>query len=101
MHKQTSRTFHAAGTGGDITWDGTKLRVAQFGGPTDEHVEPALTNDAMFVAQAQRFLFNWSSADTAASLAAAADSLAIVDAARRSMLSRVAEPVHRVPITEE
>ena len=103
MHKKTSRSFHIAGTGGDIMWDGAenRLRVTQFGGPVEEHIEQPFANDAMFVAQAQRFLFNWSSADTAASLAAAADSLSIVDAARRSMISRVAEPVHRVPITEE
>jgi predicted dehydrogenase len=103
MHKKPSRSFHVAGTAGDITWDGQKnsLCITRFGRATEDDIDLTVTNDAMFIAQAERFLFHWPPAETRASLAAAADSLAVVDAARRSMLSRKAEPVYRIPITEE
>ncbi len=100
MHAKPSRSFHIAGTSGDLKWDSTdnQLSITQFNGASEDSTDPAPTNDAMFIAQAEAFLFNWSSANTVASLAAASDSLAVVDAAKRSMLSRAAEPVHRIPI---
>ena len=54
----------------------------------------------MFLAQAERFLFNWTVDDTKESLASAAGSLAIVEAARRSMLSGAAESVENSFMSE-
>ncbi len=87
MHKKPSRSFHVAGTDGDIHWDGTvnRLTVTPFSGADGEQDDTAFTNDAMFVAQAERFLFGWTADDSKESLASAAGSLAIVEAARRSM----------------
>lgn len=95
MHKKVSRSFHIAGTDGDIFWDGAtnRLIVTPFAAATEEHADPAFMNDAMFLAQAERFLFNWTVDDTKESLASAAGSLAIVETARRSMLSGAAESV--------
>jgi len=96
MHKKPSRNFHIAGTEGDIRWEesGNRLVVTPFAGVAEEHADPAFGNDAMFVAQAKRFLFNWTADDTKESLATAAGSLAIAEAARRSMLSGRAESVN-------
>ena len=98
MHAKPSRSFHIAGTVGDIKWDSTdnRLSITKFNGTAEEIYESKSTNDAMFISQAKTFLFNWSYVDTVSSLAAAADSLAVVDAARRSMLSQAAEPVHQI-----
>jgi predicted dehydrogenase len=98
MHKKQSRSFHIIGTEGDISWDGAtnRLDVSPFNSNTESHADPTYTNDAMFVAQAKRFLSNWSADDTRESLASAANSLAIVEAARCSMMSGRAEPVDRV-----
>jgi predicted dehydrogenase len=95
MHKRPSRSFHIAGTEGDIFWDEAtnKLNVTPFTTSTEDYSAPTLTNDAMFVAQAQRFLTNWTLEDSKKSLSIAANSLAIVEAAKRSMLSGRAEPV--------
>jgi predicted dehydrogenase len=95
MHKNISRSFHIAGTEGDIFWDGieNRLEVIPFVGSTDKCDNLILTNDAMFTAQAKRFLSNWTAGDTRESLDSAAGSLAIVEAAKRSMLTRRAEPV--------
>ncbi len=95
MHKKISRSFHIAGTGGDIHWDGegNKLVVTPFASEAEEHADPAFTNDAMFIAQAERFLFSWTATDTKESLEAAAGSLAIVEAARCSLSSGCAEAV--------
>jgi predicted dehydrogenase len=95
MHKRPSRSFHIAGTDGDIFWDEATdtLNVAPFTTSTEVHYAPAVTNDAMFVAQAERFLTNWTLDDSKKSLSTAATSLAIVEAAKRSMHSGSAEPV--------
>ena len=101
MHAKPSRSFHIAGKTGDLKWDSTdnRLSITQFNGRTADCTDSAFTNDAMYISQAEEFLFNWSSAKTFASLAAASDSLAVVDAARRSMVSRAAESVRRIPIS--
>lgn len=95
MHKKPSRRFHVAGTEGDIVWDadGNRLTITRFGEPVDERSDPQFSNDAMFVAQARRFVSDWTPADSRESLAAAGGSLAVVDAARRSMASGCSEPV--------
>jgi predicted dehydrogenase len=95
MHKKPSRSFHVAGTDGDIHWDGTsnKLTVTPFSGADEELDDTPFSHDAMFVAQAERFLSGWTVDDTKESLASAAGSLAIVEAARRSIYSGVVELV--------
>jgi predicted dehydrogenase len=95
MHKKPSRSFHVAGTDGDIHWDGTsnRLTVTPFSGADEELDDTPFSHDAMFVAQAERFLSGWTVDDTKESLASAAGSLAIVEAARRSIHSGVVESV--------
>ena len=97
MHKKPCRSFHIAGSEGDIKWDGdnNRLSVTRFDSDTEDTDELFITNDAMFVTQAEKFVSNWSSSDTITSLAAAKESLAVVDAARRSMISCAVEQVHR------
>ncbi len=95
MHQPPARRFHVAGTDGDVTWDadGNSLRVTTRQGPPEILADPSLGNDAMFVAQAEQFLASWTPADTDEALDAAAGSLAIVEAAKRSMATGLAEPV--------
>ncbi len=95
MHKRPSRSFHVAGTDGDIHWDGAanRLTVTPFSGADEQQDDTVFTNDAMFVAQAERFISGWTVGDTKESLASAAGSLAIVEAARRSMQSGLTELV--------
>jgi len=94
-HKKTSRSFHIAGTDGDMFWneDGNRLELTPSEGKAQIYTEPDLKNDAMFEAQAKRFLSGWSLDDTKASLAAATGSLVIVEAARRSLESKKLEAV--------
>jgi predicted dehydrogenase len=94
-HKKTSRSFHIAATEGDITWieEGNKLVITPFGKEPQAQAMPDLKNDAMFEAQAKRFLTDWTLDDSKSSLYAAAGSLAVVDAARRSLVSKKAEAV--------
>ncbi len=95
MHKKTSRSFHIAGSEGNIVWneEGNQLTVTPFGNTPEIFVEPGYSNDSMFMAQANYFLKSWKESDTNESLRAAEVSLVIVDAARRSMLSKQAEAV--------
>lgn len=97
MHPKPSRSFHVAGTNGSIHWDGSQnqLVVDSADGTRDVITDPGLTNDAMFFAQAERFVSHWCLADTVESLTAAGGSLAIVEAARRSMESKRAERVDK------
>lgn len=92
MHERPARHFHIAGTAGDISWDadGNRLTVNR-----DAVTDASFPNDAMFEAQAQRFLNGWSAADSRIALDAAGGSLAVVAAARASMASGRAEPVQR------
>ena len=95
MHAKPSRSFHIAGSEGDIKWDGNsgRLSISRFDGAEEDEINQEIPNDSMFISQAEKFLFNWSSDDTRFSLAAAADSLAVVEAARRSLSSRAVEQV--------
>lgn len=95
LHEKISRSFHIAGTNGDISWDeeGNKLTVAPFAAKAEVYAKPDFANDDMFVSQAERFLHNWTLNDTKESLAAAEGSLAVVEAAKRSINSGEAEPV--------
>ncbi len=96
MHEKTSRTFHIAGIAGDIKWDGNNnhLSVISFDGEIEVTDSKETTNDEMFIAQAEKFVSDWSSDNTSDSLASAANSLAVVDAARRSMCSGGVERIH-------
>ena len=102
MHKKTSRSFHIAGTDGDIFWDEAtnRLIITPFTAAIEEYADPTFTNDAMFLAQAERFLFSWTVDDTKESLASAASSLAMVETARRSMLSGAVESVENSFMSE-
>ncbi|MDA8382265.1 MAG: Gfo/Idh/MocA family oxidoreductase [Betaproteobacteria bacterium] len=95
MQKRPNRTFQITGTSGTIEWNAqeNKLAICGADGSKEVDVLPELSNDSMFVDQAKHLLFNWTPEDTLGSLAAAADSLAVVEAAKRSMASRRAEPV--------
>ncbi len=102
MHKKPSRSFHIAGTNGDIQWDDATggLTVTPFLGAEERVESNAFTNDSMFVRQAERFLSGWTLGDTRESLASAAGSLAIIEAARRSMLSNCTESVDSSYVTD-
>lgn len=95
MHKRPSRTFHISGTGGDIFWDDSTntLTVLPFNALPQFHSVTSVSNDEMFLTQAERFLTNWTIDDTISSLAAAANALSIVEAAKLSMKSGRAESV--------
>ena len=97
-HKKPSRSFHIVGTDGDISWneEGNRLVVTRFGMEPQMHTVPDFKNDDMFIAQAKRFLSHWTLDDTKAyPLRAAAGSLVIVDAARRSLASGGVEAVKK------
>ena len=98
VHRTVSRRLHVAGTHGDIVWDAppNRLVVTTAIGEAETLTDAEYTNDAMFVAQARRFLFDWTPQDSRDSFAAAAASLAVVDSAKRSMKSGCAEPVQMV-----
>lgn len=97
MHQRPSRRIHIAGTDGDIEWSDREncLRMVSFSGEAEEFRKPGLTNDDMFIAQAESFLKGWSVENTKESIAAAGNSLAIVEAARRSLGSGQVERVVR------
>ena len=96
MHKKQSRNFHIAGSSGDITWDGSsnKLTFSSFDDKNNSFTdnEPT-TNDDMFYNQARKFINDWSTKDTELSLNSASSSLAIVAAAKKSIISRQIEKV--------
>ena len=88
IHKNKSRSFYIAGTTGHISWDEVDNKLIHKTLDTSEQFTVSLfSNDSMFVAQASQFLSNWTSNDTKESLASAYASLAIVEAAKRSMES--------------
>jgi predicted dehydrogenase len=93
MHGAQGRNFHIAGTKGDISWtaSGTRLVTQQFPNSAKSVAEEAFAPDAMFEAQARAFVHDWSRERTYESLTAAEHSLAVVEAARRSMVSGRAE----------
>jgi len=90
MHARPSRRFHIAGSGGDIVWDADGNRLTVDGRVT---ADPAYANDSMFDAQAAHFLEDWNHDDSRRALESAGASLAIVAAARGSLISGRAEPV--------
>lgn len=96
MHGKSSRSFHIAGSEGDISWDEKDNRLVVFSQTSggEESSDPGYSNNAMFVAQAKQFLLYWTAGDTANSLNSAAASLAIVEAAKRSLASGLSEKIN-------
>jgi len=93
MHGKPSRSFHIAGTLGDIIWTGeeNQLSFTNFESCREEKSVGVLTNDQLFINQAEKFLFGWSASNTFESLTAAKNSLAVVEAAKKSMQSKTVE----------
>jgi len=89
LHNKNTRSIHIVGSKGDIVWDGTDNRLVVSSKNLDDEVvsNASYRNDEMFEAQARKYLSNWTTTDTEESLNSAAASLAIVDAARKSMQS--------------
>lgn len=97
MHKKQSRSFHIAGSKGDISWSDSKdeLELEFFNDKKEtKNYNQIVLNDDMFYEQAKRFLDNWDKNDTIKSLNSASSSLAIVEAAKRSMKSGRKEKVY-------
>ena len=61
--------------------------------PVEEFDAPGFTNDSMFISQAQHFINNWKSSDTQQALLSAGYSLAIIEAARLSMINGKVENI--------
>ena len=96
MHKKQSRNFHIAGSSGDITWDSStnKLTFSSFDDKNNSFTDnDPTTNDDMFYNQARKFINDWSLDDTKLSLNSASCSLAIVEAAKKSIISNQIEKI--------
>jgi len=93
MHGKPSRSFHIAGTLGDLKWSGDEYQLSftNFESCPEEKSVDVVTNDQLFISQAKKFLFEWSTSNTRDSLASAKNSLAVVEAAKRSMQSKAIE----------
>ena len=104
MHKKQSRSFHVAGSEGDISWSDSKdeLNIKFFNEKEeikkDNQIVP---NDEMFYDQAKKFLDDWDKFDTIKSLNSASSSLAIVEAAKKSIKSGKKEKVYSELIINE
>ena len=88
MHKKQSRSFHIAGSMGDITWSDSKdeLKIEFFNDKKKiRNNEQVVSNDDMFYSQAKKFINDWDINDTITSLNSASSSLAIVETAKKSM----------------
>ena len=96
MHKKQSRNFNIAGSRGDVSWSDSKdeLKIEFFNNETEsKNDDLVVLNDDMFYNQARKFLGDWDENDTIKSLNAASSSLAIVEAAKKSMNSGKKEKV--------
>ncbi len=102
MHITKTRSFHIAAARGDIKWqeESNRLTVMSADGSKEEFSAPEFTNDTMFTNQAKEFISSWSSEKTNQSIDSAYASLAIVLAAKRSMLSGQAEPIDHSLLTK-
>lgn len=103
MHTNKSRSFHIAGTSGDISWDEAenKMICKTNGKDPLEFSLPVFSNDAMFIAQAKDFLSNWDNTSTQNSLDAAYVSLAIVLAAKTSMRTGNVEKLPQTAVKKQ
>lgn len=97
MHKKQSRSFNIAGSRGDVSWSDSKdeLKIEFFNNEKDsKNDDQVVLNDDMFYNQARKFLDDWDENDTIKSLNSASSSLAIVEAAKKSMKSGKKEKVY-------
>lgn len=96
MHKKQSRNFHIAGNNADITWNDTnnELIISSFDNESDSLIDKSLIeNDDMFYNQTKKFISNWDNNDTVIALNSASSSLAIVEAAKKSLSSGKKEKI--------
>ena len=96
MHKKQSRNFHITGSLGDISWDSSsnKLVYSSFKDNEENFIDKKnVNNDDMFYIQARKFINDWSIEDTELALNSASSSLAIVEAAKKSIISGKIEKV--------
>lgn len=95
VHKKRMRNFHIAGTEGSLIWneESNILSYSPNAGKLEEFSTPEFTNDSMFINQAQHFINNWKMSDSEHALLSAGCSLAIVEAARLSMLNGKVENI--------
>ena len=96
MQQRPERGLSIAGTRGHLHWtaDGNRLTHTDYAsGQTRDWTDPAFANDAMFAAQADALLADFTPAANAEHLRAAWASQAIVAAARRAMAERQAVPL--------
>lgn len=93
LHNKVSRDFQIIGQRGDICWNGESgtLEIASANAKIDIRETKSVANDEMFFEQANKFLGNWSHADSQNSLNAAFATLSIVQAAKKSMKTGQAE----------
>jgi len=89
VNKNKARNFNIIGDNGSIEWNETEnnLKVYNNNRKTDIYLEKDLTNDKLFFDQAYKFINNWTLEDSKNSLESAGNSLAIVIAAKKSLLS--------------
>ena len=93
MQKQPRRGLEIAGTGGHLSWtaDGNRLVHTNCGdGPGGEWSDPTYSNDAMFEAQADALLNDFTQSENDEHLRAAWATQAIVAAAHRAMKEKQA-----------
>ena len=94
MQRHNRRDFSISGSLGYLGWtqNGNVLSVLDYGsGASETQTESNFINDDMFINQADFFLKN-ASEDTATQLEAAQVSVAVVEAAKLSMISGREEP---------
>lgn len=95
MQRHNHRRLFIAGTDGYVEWDqdGNRLLAEDYGtGQKDAREDPGFANDDMFTAQTQHFVREFGPQDSGGYLDAARQSLAVVEAARKSMAT--GEMVH-------
>jgi len=98
MHENTKRNFHIAGSNGEISWDeqNNTLTVNTYNDEPKEFSDSSFSNDDMFIEQAKQFATNWSNEKTITSLESASASLAIVEAAKKSINSKEKEIINYI-----
>lgn len=90
MQRHNRRRLFIAGTDGYVEWDqdGNRLLAENYkSGEKEAQEDPGFTNDDMFTAQTRYFVDEFGPRDSAGYLDAARQSLAVVEAARQSMIS--------------
>lgn len=97
IHKNKSRSFFIAGTDGDLSWNETDNTLVHGTSNGKEHFPvSSFSNDDMFIAQSTKFVSNWTRRDSEENLSSAYVSLAIVEAAKRSMANGKVEEISNI-----